>query len=301
MTGTIDSIKRSLAYRNVKAAMTVVFGINGWAVNTIWPLSNADDFWLSVDIGGSAQVAYLSVADTHTEGMQSCGPGGSFGASVPVDHKTFFVLPDGRSHEDVADLVGTSGEQHALRFGANGDDVLSVATYLRILKRYLEGVPTSSVPDPNSEHVGSLAGIGAPAMTEHLGNALDSTFGNRCYMNDIVRIRHSLEYWAIMALDQMSRAGYFRLTIPSQGESGHGMCLMCTPSRDGAIVFPDGVRGDDVAVLVGTPEERERFEGGVDGGDAAGMTEYMNIFVRSVYHPSFVEGWKQLLPTERQN
>jgi len=295
MTGTIYSVKRSLAYRNVIAAMDVVFGLDGWAVNTIWPDTNADDFWLSVDIDGNAQVAYLSVGETHTEGMQSRGPGGSFGVCVPVGHKTFFVLPDGRSRESVLELAGTPGEQHAFRFGGMGDDVLHIAAYLRILKRCLDGVPASCVTDPNSEHVSSFAGIGAPTMTENLADALDSAAGNWGDVNDILRINNQRQYWIYMSLDQMSRVGYFRLTRPGQDEGSNGMCLVCAPARDGGIVFPDEVQGGDVAVLAGTPEERRRLEGGVDGGDVEGMAQYVEILERYVYSPSFEEGWKQLV------
>ena len=294
MTESIESIKRSLAHRNVKAAMNVVFGTDGWAMNTIWPGGNANDFWLSVDIDGNAQAAYLSVSETHCKGMQSRGPGGSFAACVPVDHETFHILPDGRSRQSVLNLAGSPEEQHAFRFGGRGSDVLHVAAYLRILRRYLDGIEVSSVPEDDGEHVGSFDRIGAPTMTENLGNALDSAFGSRRSYNNIFRIRHSSEYWIIMALDEMSRVGYFRLTKPDR-DGDEGRCLMCTPSKDGAIVFPDAVRGDDVAVLVGTPEERARFEGGVAGGDAAGMAEYLDIFVRSVYHPSFEEGWTQFV------
>jgi len=295
MTGSIESVKRSLAYRNVIAAMDVVFKSDGWAVNTIWPGVNADDFWLAVDISGQAKNACMSVGNTHTTGMYSHGPGGCFAAYVPVNYTANFASPDGRSHEDVVDLAGTPEEQYAFSWGAMGDDVLHVAAYLRILKRYLDGVPVLSVPDPHSELVESFADIGAPTMTEVLLDTLSSVFGSRRTFNNTIRISHSQEYWITLDLDQMSRVGYFRLTKPSQEEGGNGMCLVCVPARDGGIIFPDEVRGDDVAVLAGTPEERRRLEGGVDGGDVEGMRLYVELLERYVYSPAFEEGWKQLV------
>ena len=295
MTGSIESVKRSLAYRNVKAAMDVVFGIDAWAVNTIWPGVNANDFWLSVDVGGQSKNAYVSVCNTHTKGMYSHGPGGNFDVYIPVDHATFYTLPDGRSREEILDFAATPDEQRAFSWGAMGNDVLHIAAYLRILKRCLDGVPTSSVTDPNSEHVSSFACIGAPTMTENLANALDSAAGKWDAVNDIVRINNQRQYWIYMSLDKMSRVGYFRLTRPGQEEGGNGMCLVCAPARDGGVVFPDEVQGGDVAVLAGTPEERRRLEGGVDGGDVDGMRLYVELLERYVYSHAFEEGWKQLV------
>ena len=145
MSGTVEQVRVSLAFRNTCEAMDTVFGSDGWRVNTIWPDQNPDDYIMSVDIGGVTAAAYLAAGQTYTV-HDGWGPGGFVSVSVPIpgdpDHWVpggpRFFFPDKVTGDTVDHVAGTPEEQEDFRWGASGKSVDRIVKYLRILKRYLD-------------------------------------------------------------------------------------------------------------------------------------------------------------------
>ena len=159
MSGTVERVRVSLAFINTCQAMDIVFGSDGWRVNTIWPDQNPDDYLMSVDIGGVTAAAYLEAARTYTF-RDGWGPGGLVSVGVPVPGDPYhwvpggprFFFPDKVTGDTVVHVVGTPEEQEEFRWGADGVKVDDIVEYLRILKRYLdqqdESQPTESEESP---------------------------------------------------------------------------------------------------------------------------------------------------------
>ena len=155
MSGTVEKVRASWAFINTCRAMDIVFGSDGWCVNTIWPDESTDDYIMSVDIGGVTAAAYLEAGRTYI-GHDGLGPGGLVGVDVPVPGDPYhwvpggprFFFPDKVTGDTVDHVAGTPEEQERFHWGADGVKVEEIVEYLRILKHYLDQQDESLSAEP---------------------------------------------------------------------------------------------------------------------------------------------------------